>query len=118
MKYIKQFGVILFVSFLGEILAFLLPLPVPASIYGLVLMFLGLRLRVIRLEAVKDAASFLVKIMPIMFIPPAVGLLDSWDIIRPNVLLYLVITALSTFAVMLVSGRVTQFFLRRGGKER
>ena len=118
MKYIRQFGVILLVSFLGELLNYLLPLPVPASIYGLVLMFLGLHFGLIRLEAVKDTASFLIEIMPLMFIPAGVGLLSSWDVIRPHVLSYLVIAAVTTFAVMFVSGHVTQLLLRRGGKEK
>ena len=52
MKYVKQFGIILLISFAGEALNYLLPLPVPASIYGLVLMFLCLQLRVFRLEDV------------------------------------------------------------------
>ena len=53
------------------------------------------------------------------FLPTAgVGLLSSWDVIRPHVLSYLVIAAVTTFAVMFVSGHVTQFLLRRGGKEK
>ena len=53
MKYVKQFGIILLISFAGEALNYLLSLPVPASIYGLVLMFLCLQLRVFRLEDVR-----------------------------------------------------------------
>lgn len=71
MKYVKQFGIILLISFAGESLNYLLPLPVPASIYGLVLMFLCLQLRVFRLEDVRDTALFLIEIMPLMFIPAA-----------------------------------------------
>ena len=73
MKYVKQFGIILLISFAGEALNYLLPLPVPASIYGLVLMFLCLQLRVFRLEDVRDTALFLIEIMPLMFIPAATG---------------------------------------------
>ena len=82
MKYVKQFGIILLISFAGEALNYLLPLPVPASIYGLVLMFLCLQLRVFRLEDVRDTALFLIEIMPLMFIPAATGLMTSWGIIR------------------------------------
>lgn len=78
MKYVKQFGIILLISFAGEALNYLLPLPVPASIYGLVLMFLCLQLRVFRLEDVRDTALFLIEIMPLMFIPAATGLMTSW----------------------------------------
>lgn len=44
MKHLRQFLIILFFSFLGEGLKALLPLPVPASIYGLVLLFAALEL--------------------------------------------------------------------------
>lgn len=117
MKYVKQFGIILLISFAGEALNYLLPLPVPASIYGLVLMFLCLQLRVFRLEDVRDTALFLIEIMPLMFIPAAVGLITSFDILKAHLAAYLVITAISTFLVMLVSGHVTQLVIRRkGGK--
>lgn len=90
------------------------PLPVPASIYGLVLMFLCLQLRVFRLEDVRDTALFLIEIMPLMFIPAATGLMTSWGIIRAKLFAYLAIAVITTVLVMVVSGRVTQFFLRRG----
>ena len=112
MKYVKQFGIILLISFAGEALNY--PLPVPASIYGLVLMFLCLQLRVFRLEDVRDTALFLIEIMPLMFIPAATGLMTSWGIIRAKLFAYLAIAVITTVLVMVVSGRVTQFFLRRG----
>ena len=77
MRYLKQFTIILFVSFLGETLHYLIPLPVPASIYGLLLMLAALCTGVIKLASVREAGKFLIDIMPVMFIPAAVGLLDS-----------------------------------------
>ena len=97
MKYVKEFGIILIVSLVGELLNYFLPLPVPASIYGLVLMFLF-------------------EIMPIMFIPPAVGLMASWDVIQANLVAYLIIAAVTTIVVMAVSGLVTQAVLKKGKK--
>ena len=118
MKWMKQFGIILLVSFVGEVLEKWIPLPIPASIYGLVLMLLGLVSGLIPLAAVKDTAYFLVEIMPLMFIPAATGLMTSWGIIRAKLFAYLAIAVITTVLVMVVSGRVTQFFLRRGrGKE-
>ena len=82
---------------------------------GLVLlMFLCLQLRVFRLEDVRDTALFLIEIMPLMFIPAATGLMTSWGIIRAKLFAYLAIAVITTVLVMVVSGRVTQFFLRRG----
>lgn len=116
MKYVKQFAIILLVSLVGELMSFLLPLPVPASIYGLVLMLFCLLTGIIKLDAVRDTACFLIEIMPLMFIPAAVGLMASWSVIRANLLAYLVIAAVTTLAVMAVSGLVTQGVLRRNGK--
>ena len=117
MKYLQQFGIILAVSFIGEVLNYAIPLPVPASIYGLVLMFLCLCMKWIKLEDVKETAVFLIEIMPLMFIPAAVGLINSWEIIRPNLLAYAAITVVSTLLVMLVSGHVTDWMLKGKKKE-
>lgn len=113
MKWIKQFGIILGISFLGEILENLIPLPIPASIYGIVLLFFCLKLHVIPHESVRETGTFLIEIMPLMFIPAAVGLLESWDVIRPAWLEYITVTVLSTFIVMIFSGRITQYIIRR-----
>ncbi len=116
MKYIKQFGIILFLSFLGEMLHECLPLPIPASIYGIILLFVCLERKVIAVSAVKEVSSFLIEIMPILFIPAAAGLIDSWQVIKSAWLSYTVITVVSTVAVMAVSGRVVQAVMRMGKK--
>ena len=108
MKYIRQFVIILFISFIGEALKYVLPLPIPASIYGLVLMFVLLETKVLKLEAVQDAGKSLIEIMPMMFIPAGVGLLNAWDTLKPVLIPIIVILFVSTIVVMGVSGKVTQ----------
>ena len=117
MKYIKQFILILAISFAGELLKYLLPLPVPASIYGMVLMFLALLTGVIKLEHVRETGKFLIEIMPLMLVPAGVGLLDSWGALRPIWIQVVVITLISTVIVMGVSGSITQFVIRKGKKK-
>lgn len=112
MRYIKQFAIILAVTCLGEILKYFIPLPIPASIYGLVLMLVLLMTRRVRLESVKETAEFLIEIMPMMFIPAAVGLLVSWEQLRPILIPVVAITVVSTFVVMIVTGKVTDFLTR------
>lgn len=112
MRYIKQFAIILAVTCIGEILKYFIPLPIPASIYGLVLMLVLLMTRRVRLESVKETAEFLIEIMPMMFIPAAVGLLVSWEQLQPILVPVLVITVVSTFAVMIVTRKVTDFLTR------
>lgn len=108
MKYIRQFVIILFISFIGEALKYVLPLPIPASIYGLVLMFVLLETKVLKVEAVQDAGKFLIEIMAMMFIPAGVGLLNAWDTLKPVLIPIIVILFVSTIVVMGVSGKVTQ----------
>lgn len=120
MKYVKQFAIIAFISLIGEGISHLVPLPIPASIYGVVLMFICLEFKIIPLNAVKETGMFLVGCMQIMFIPATVGLIDIWDVFVPNWIAYTVIIIVSTFAVMLISGRVTQAIMslkKRGGKK-
>lgn len=118
MKYMKQFGIILAISFSGEICHFLIPLPVPSSIYGLAILFTGLFLGVIRLDSVKETGRFLIEIMPLMFIPAAVGLLESWGLLKPICIPVVGITLVTTIIVMVVTGKVTQFVIKRGNETR
>ena len=113
MNYLKQFAVILGVCLLGEGLRWLLPLPIPASIYGLALMLLLLVSRLVKLEQGENAADFLIQIMTPMFIPAAVGLMDQFQSLRAILLPFLVINLVGLVVTFAVTGRVTQFFLRR-----
>lgn len=114
-KHVYRFSVILAVSLLGELLNALLPLPIPASVYGLVLMLAGLAAGLFPVEEMYSTGRFLIDIMPVMFIPYAVGLMNNWDVLRDMLLPVTVIMLISTFVVMGVSGRVTQALLNRNG---
>lgn len=112
MKYLKQFGIILAVSFVGEILNKALPLPIPAGIYGIVLLFILLETKLVPLSAVKETGNLLIDIMPIMLVPAAVELMDYWGIVKPQLLKYLIAMVVSTIIVMVVSGLVTEGIIR------
>ena len=118
MKWMKQFGIILLISFVGEILEKWIPLPIPASIYGIILLFLCLKLNIIPHEAVHETGKFLIEIMPLMFIPAGVGLIDSWGVLKPLLLPVTIITAVSLLLVFGVSGRVAQRVIRHGEKKK
>lgn len=117
MKYVKQFTIILLISFVGEILSYLIPMPIPASIYGIVILFLGLVTGLIPLDSVKDVGKFLLEIMPIMFIPAGVGLMEAAGLVIDSWLYYTLVMVITTVVVMGISGRVTQFFVRKRMKK-
>ena len=117
MKYLKQVLIILAFTGLGEALAYLIPLPIPAAIYGLVLMLCALLTGVLKTEQVKETSDFLISIMTVLFVPVCVKILEYWGIISRNLAAIFTILAVSTFLVFAVSAWVTQALLKRkGGK--
>lgn len=114
MKYIRQLGIILLFSFAGELCHMVLPVPIPASIYGMVLLLLALGLKIVKVEAVKETGNFLVSMLPLLFVVPTVALMGCWELIREDLLkiaLLIVVTTVLTFGV---SGCLTKGF-RKGG---
>ena len=118
MKYIIQFEIILAISLVGELLNRLIPLPIPASIYGMAILFTALCTGLIKLSAVKETGHFLVQIMPMMFIPATVGLLESWDIMQGFLTAIIVISLVSTVSVIFASGHATQFIINLKKKDK
>ena len=116
MKLLKQFLLIVLVTCIGEIIRYVVPLPIPASIYGLVLMFILLYTGVIKLDQVKTAAQFLIEIMPVMFIPAAVALMDSWSALQPILIPALVTIIVCNIIVMVVTGKTAEFIIKKDGK--
>ena len=115
MKYLRQICLILLFSFAGELCRFLLPFPIPASIYGMVLLFAALSLKLVRVEAVRETGSFLTSLLPVVFVAPIVNLMDCWDQIKDSLVPLLLIAVLSTLIVFGASGSVTQRLLGRKG---
>ena len=118
MKYLKQILIILAFTGLGELLAALIPFPIPAAIYGIVLMLLALSTGILKPEKVKEVSSFLTGIMPLLFVPPAVRILEYWGIVGPNITAIAIITVSTTFLVFAVSGLVTQHIMKKKGGKR
>ena len=117
MKYLRQFLIILTISLIGEILKEIIPLPVPASIYGMLILLGCLLTGVIKLEQVKDAGKFLIEIMPVMFIPAGVGLMTSWGVLKPVILPVSIITVVTIVTVMITTGLVSQLIIKHQNKK-
>ena len=112
MKYMFQLSIIFGISFIGELLNRVLPLPVPASVYGLIIMFLLLCTKVIKLEQVETVSGYLMEIMPLFFIEPTVGLMKSYGLVKGNILPLFIACFLSFGVVMVTTGLVSQAMIR------
>ena len=83
----------------------------------LIILCVGLQTRLIPLASVRETGIFLIEIMPLMFIPAMVGLLDCWPDLQPVLLPIAAIIMISTFVVMIVAGHVTQATMSVSGKK-
>lgn len=117
MRYLKQLLIILAFSLLGELLARVVPLPVPAAIYGFILLFVALLTGLLKPRHIDKTAEFLIGIMPVLFVAPAVNLLSYFDVIKPKLVPIAVIVVVSTVVVFGVAGLVTQCLLKKEGKK-
>lgn len=118
MKYVKEVLWIIAFTFVGEVLNALLPLPVPAGVYGLFLMLIALVTGVIKVSDVEGAGNFLLDTMTMMFLPAAVGIMAAADVLLPVLGQYIVIIVVSTVLVMAATGRMAEFILKRTSKEK
>lgn len=100
-------------TLLGEALQRLIPLPIPASVYGLVLLFAALCLKLVKVEQIREVGGFLTSILPVLFVSPAVGIIDCWGMIRPNLLTLALLILASTAVTFGIAGKVTQWLSRK-----
>ncbi|MFQ7798198.1 MAG: CidA/LrgA family protein [Coprobacillus cateniformis] len=111
MKYIHQFLIIMAISFIGELLS-LLPLPVP-SVYGLFILLICLFTGIIKLKDIEDVADWLILIMPVLFVPSAVSLMNVGDELLGDIVVIGVVLVVSTIVVMVTTGKVAQLIIER-----
>ena len=117
MKYIFQFARLAAFCLAGELLHALLPLPIPASVYGLALLLAALVTGAVRLEQVREAAVFLTGIFPLLFVPAAAGVMELWAEMGEMLLPILIAIIPVTVLVMVSAGKTTQALSGRKNKE-
>lgn len=116
MKYLSQMCIILGFTLVGEALQRVIPLPIPASVYGLVLLFAALCLGLVKVEQVKETGDFLRSLLPLLFVAPTVGIVEHWGLIAPKLVPIGLLLAASTVITFGVSGTITRLFSGKGDK--
>ena len=116
MKYVKQFLIILIMAVLGGILNWLIPLPIPATVWGMLLMFIALMCGLVKLNQVEDTADFFMGIMPMLFVPLAVGLMDTWQILADYAMPIIIIVVASFFICYAVTGKTADIIISRSSR--
>lgn len=118
MKYVKEGAIIFGITLVGEGLNHFLPLPVPAGVYGLFLLLVFLCTGILKLSDIEATGNFLLDIMPVLFIPASVGLLESYADMKAFLVPLVVICIVSTLVVMVVTGKVAEWVMGDGRRKR
>ena len=108
MKYLSQFSIILGFTLAGEALQRLIPLPIPAAVYGLLLLFAALCLGLVKVTWVKETGNFLASLLPLLFVGPTVGIAEQWELVAPKLLPILLLLLASTVLTFAIAGRIAQ----------
>lgn len=118
MEIIRGFSIIIFCLFSGDLLSKSLNLLIPGNVLGMILLFLSLYFKIVKLKDIEKVANGLIKILSFLFVPVAVGIILYLDIIYKNAIPLLFSIVISTFAVLLTTGFTVQFLIRdKGGAE-
>ena len=117
MKYVKEIGIIFGISCVGEVQNRLLPFPVPSGVYGLFILLAVLLSGVIKVEHVEESGNWLLDTMPLMFVPVSVGLMDSFGELKAVLIPFVAISVLSTLIVMVITGLVAEWIIRRRNRK-
>ena len=113
MKYLRQFMIIMTFSLIGEVLQRVVPVPIPASVYGMLLLFLALCMGIVKLEQVETVGAFLSSLLPVLFVPGAAGILENWGIIKDAVPAIFLLSIVSSVLTFFLSGRISQRFTHK-----
>ena len=87
----------------GEKIAALVPIGIPGNIVAMVLLLVFLLSGVIRMESISLAADFLLDHMAVFFVPAAVSIMGSFDLIAPNLAKLLAVCLITTVLVFFVT---------------
>ena len=112
MKSLKQLMIILLAYILGAVVQNAFNLPIPATVLGLILLFVALYKKIVKIEMIEDICNTLISHMAFLFLPAGVGLMTSFNLIKENIFAFAVIILVSTTVVWIVTAYVV-IFLRK-----
>ncbi|MBW4838274.1 CidA/LrgA family protein [Paenibacillus timonensis] len=90
--------------------------PIPGSIFGLVLLFLALKLRIVPAKWMEQGAGFMQKFIPLFLVPATVGVMDYFQVFTAGGQWLILIVVLSTLLTMILAGLTTQWVAQRTPK--
>jgi holin-like protein len=108
MKMMLQIGVVFGICLIGQTISVFLPIAVPGSVISMVLLFLLLFFKVLKVDHIRKKADFLLQNMAFFFIPAGVGILANLPAIKDYILPLLAVVVLTTFITFGASALTVQ----------
>jgi holin-like protein len=81
-QYLRAFIFIYLCLYAGTFIASLLPITIPGSIIGMLILFVLLALQIIPAKWVKPGCSVLIRYMALLFVPIGVGVMQYYDLLK------------------------------------
>ena len=117
-KVIIQIAIIIVISYLGSLLQTLLHIPLAGSIVGMIMLYILLELKVIRMNWISDGAEFLLATMVFFFIPSVVGIMDVVSDITKSYIIFFLLIIVGTSCVALASGYIAEKMVKQPNVKR
>ncbi len=117
MDLIKQFGIVLLILFLGEVISYAINFPIPGSVIGMILLFMLLYFNLMKLHRVEKVSAFLLANLSFFFIPPGVKLIASFDLLKGKWLKIIFICFFTTLLVMTTTAYTVNKLMKSGEKD-
>ena len=101
--------------FLGEAIEKVLNIPVPGNVIGMLLLTVALILGIVELKDVEEVGTFFIKNMSVMFIPPGVGIVVYWNLVKSQIVPISVALLISFVVTIVFTAKVVEIMRRTKG---
>lgn len=117
MSTLSQVGILMLTLLIGTLLKMVIPIPVPATVYGMIILFILLRSKLVKVEKVEPVSNVLLANLAFLFVPAGVGMINEFKTLEGHLLAVIGILFVSNFLTLFVTGHVVQLIQKRGKKD-
>ena len=112
MKLITQVAILFSLCWLSQLIEAALPFDFPASVIGMLLLFLLLYVKIVKVEHIRQKSDFLLSNMAFFFLPAAVSIINYFPLLKQNVIPLLAVCFISTIITFCVTAAVVTLTLK------
>ena len=111
MRLLLQLALIFAVCFIGDFLHRVCGVPLPGNILAMLILFLLLCTKLVKVDQIAEMSNFFLKRLPFFFLPPTIGILAVYGVLKGNLILFFLLSVLATIVTLAVSGKVTDIMV-------